>query len=265
MERILREDEKIRKATEIYYRRNKGNKTFNINDNQKLKKTYIGSKIILEILILVLSAVVIFAVKNKEFIFTENFLKTLSVYNVNITEKVRKIFEKENQNQNNFIENEQESITEENSLENNPQEEIVTESEIEVINNQEQQALIKPIEGIISSRFGSRESKYQNVKGNHTGIDIAANSGTVIHAVMAGIVEQVSTEGDYGNHIKVEKDNIETLYAHCDEMYVTEGQEIIQGQEIATVGSTGNSTGPHLHFEIRIDNTPIDPTKMIEF
>ena len=76
---------------------------------------------------------------------------------------------------------------------------------------------------------------------------------------------QVSSEGDYGKHVKICKDNITTLYAHCEEIFVAEGQEIIQGQEIASVGSTGNSTGPHLHFEIRINDTPINPAEIIQF
>lgn len=82
---------------------------------------------------------------------------------------------------------------------------------------------------------------------------------------MSGTVTQVSSEGDYGNHIKVTKNNVSTLYAHCKEMYVTEGQEVVEGQEIACVGSTGNSTGPHLHFEIRIDDNPINPADIIAF
>lgn len=124
---------------------------------------------------------------------------------------------------------------------------------------------IKPIEGIVSSGFGSRESQYQNVTGAHTGIDLAADFGTHIKAAMTGTVTQVSTEGDYGNHIRITKDNVTTLYAHCQDIFVSEGQEIIEGQEIASVGSTGNSTGPHLHFEIRIDDNPINPAEVIPF
>ena len=82
---------------------------------------------------------------------------------------------------------------------------------------------------------------------------------------MKGVVSQVSSEGDYGNHVKITKDNVTTLYAHCQDIFVTEGQEIEMGQEIASVGSTGNSTGPHLHFEIRINNTPINPAEIIQF
>ena len=105
---------------------------------------------------------------------------------------------------------------------------------------------------------------FKNNKG-YTGIDISAEKGTTIKSAISGTVMQVSNEGDYGNHLKICKDNIITLYAHCDSIFVTEGQEIMQGQEIASVGSTGNSTGPHLHFEIRLDDVPIDPAEIIDF
>ena len=82
---------------------------------------------------------------------------------------------------------------------------------------------------------------------------------------MAGVVTQVSSEGDYGNHVKITQNNVTTLYAHCEEIFVTEGQEVHVGQEIASVGSTGNSTGPHLHFEIRINDVPINPSEVIAF
>ena len=62
----------------------------------------------------------------------------------------------------------------------------------------------------------------------------------------------------------VEKNELRTLYAHCSELLVNEGEEVSQGQEIAKVGQTGNATGPHLHFEIRINNTPIDPLSILK-
>lgn len=118
---------------------------------------------------------------------------------------------------------------------------------------------------MVSSSFGARESKYQNVTGYHTGIDIAADKGTEIKASMQGIVELVSSEGDYGKHIKIRCNNITTLYAHCSKIYVKEGQIVAQGEKIAAVGSTGNSTGPHLHFEIRVNDRFVDPAKVIDF
>lgn len=126
-------------------------------------------------------------------------------------------------------------------------------------------SLIKPIEGIISSEFGLRDVANPIVSKNHTGIDIAANTGTVIHASMAGTVTVSDTVGDYGYHIKITNNDVSTLYAHCSKLYVKEGDVITQGQEIAEVGSTGKSTGPHLHFEIMRGTTYINPRNILEF
>ena len=76
------------------------------------------------------------------------------------------------------------------------------------------------------------------VSKNHTGIDIAANTGTVIKAAMEGTVTLSSTTGDYGYHIKINNKDITTLYAHCSKLYVNEGDVVAQGQEIAEVDST---------------------------
>lgn len=290
MERILRDDEKIRKAEEICYRRNHRNAL--MGRELKKPKTYLGSKILLEMLILLLLAVMVFAVKNKDYIFTENFLNHCAQYNINLSEKFNFIlayFKEENEGDEIFVNNSsnpppenqnQESVPETTNLENpNPPEstEVVQVQGEETQSNLGQMVITdsvslknaitftKPIEGIVTSGFGSKTSQYQNITGAHTGIDLGADSGTKIKAAMSGTVTQVSKEGDYGNHIRITKNNITTLYAHCQDMYVAEGQEITEGQEIASVGSTGNSTGPHLHFEIRIDNTPINPAEIIEF
>lgn len=68
-----------------------------------------------------------------------------------------------------------------------------------------------------------------------------------------------------GKHLKIRCNNVTTLYAHCSEIFVKEGQIVGQGQEVAKVGNTGNSTGNHLHFEIRVDDRFVDPGKIIEF
>ena len=82
---------------------------------------------------------------------------------------------------------------------------------------------------------------------------------------MEGIVELVSSIGDYGKHMKIRCNNVTTLYAHCLSISVKEGQIVAQGQEIGKVGSTGNSTGPHLHFEIRVEDRFVDPSKIVIF
>ena len=99
---------------------------------------------------------------------------------------------------------------------------------------------------------------------NHTGTDIAANLGTKIISATDGEVVLSSEEGDYGKHLKIQIGEVSVIYAHCNQLYVKQGDKIKQGQEIAEVGSTGNSTGPHLHFEIRISERKVDPQKILE-
>ena len=120
------------------------------------------------------------------------------------------------------------------------------------------------MEGIISSRFGEREAT-EVVSANHQGIDIAVNTGTDVKASMKGKVKEVSIYGDYGTHIIIENEDVITLYAHLSEALVSEGEEIEQGRVIAKTGSTGKSTGPHLHFEIRRNNVAVNPQDILEF
>lgn len=129
----------------------------------------------------------------------------------------------------------------------------------------ETKSLIIPLKGTITSRYGLREPETPTVPKNHTGIDIAVNEGTVFIASMSGVVEEVSSEGDLGNHFSIVNDDVATVYAHCKIIYVKEGEKIYQGQKIGEVGSTGNSTGPHLHFEIRKNNRYVDPDLILEF
>lgn len=82
---------------------------------------------------------------------------------------------------------------------------------------------------------------------------------------MEGTVTISSTVGTYGYHIKIVNNDVGTLYAHCSKLYVSEGETVKQGQSIAEVGSTGNSTGPHLHFEIMRNSTYINPRSILEF
>ena len=114
-----------------------------------------------------------------------------------------------------------------------------------------------PVSGTISSRYGVRSSIRSS---EHTGLDIAASRGTQIKAVANGIVTFAEYSGSYGYLIKVDHGNgVETWYAHTSKMYVKKGEEVKAGDVIALVGSTGNSTGPHLHFEIRINGEHVNP------
>lgn len=145
-------------------------------------------------------------------------------------------------------------------------EEIVqmSQMEIDAKDIRENYNFILPLQGIISSRFGPR-TPTDIVSANHAGIDIAANSGTQFIAAMEGNVTYVSSEGGYGNHVYIENGDVTTLYAHCKTIYVKEGEKITQGQLIGEVGSTGNATGPHLHFEVRKEDRVVNPEYILSF
>ena len=116
---------------------------------------------------------------------------------------------------------------------------------------------VTPIEGKITSRYGVRSSIR---KSTHTGLDISAVKGTDIKVVADGTVTAASYNGSYGNLVKVDHGNgVETWYAHTSKMYVKVGDTVKAGDVIAAVGSTGNSTGPHLHLEIRVNGEHVNP------
>lgn len=119
---------------------------------------------------------------------------------------------------------------------------------------------VLPVKGNISSKFGERINPITKVESFHTGIDIAAAEGTPIAAAYAGTVEQVGSSGAYGNYALIsDGGGIETFYGHCEVINVKQGDKIQAGDVIAKVGSTGMSTGPHLHFEIRINGIYVNP------
>lgn len=123
-------------------------------------------------------------------------------------------------------------------------------------------AIQQPVAGAITSRFGVRSRIRSSA---HTGLDIAASSGTPMIPVAPGKVTYAGYKGSYGylviiNHGKNEKgQTIETYYAHCRKLNVNVGEQVDTNTIIAYVGSTGNSTGPHLHLEIRINGNPVNP------
>lgn len=141
-----------------------------------------------------------------------------------------------------------------------------SQMELDAIDVKKRYTFIKPLEGTISSRYGIRNPTSSNVPKYHTGIDIAVVTGTEVKAAIGGTVDVVSTQGDYGYHIKILTDSdIITVYAHCSEFKVKEGDVVEQGQIIALSGNTGNTTGPHLHFEIRKDGRYVDPEYVLDF
>ncbi len=118
-----------------------------------------------------------------------------------------------------------------------------------------------PVTGTISSRYGV-SSKIR--VSTHTGLDIAATTGTPIKVVADGTITLASYSGSYGYLVKVDHGNgVETWYGHTSKMLVKEGQAVKAGDTIALVGSTGNSTGPHLHFEVRINGEHVNPQKYL--
>ncbi|MCB2294619.1 M23 family metallopeptidase [Clostridium algoriphilum] len=116
-----------------------------------------------------------------------------------------------------------------------------------------------PSRGSISSGFGTRWGKM------HKGIDIAANFGSAINAALDGTVTYADWEDGYGNVIKISHgEGLQTTYAHCSVIIVKKGELVKRGMKIGQVGSTGHSTGPHLHFEVRENGEPINPQKYIK-
>jgi murein DD-endopeptidase MepM/ murein hydrolase activator NlpD len=117
-----------------------------------------------------------------------------------------------------------------------------------------------PVNGRITSNFGMRTHPITGENRHHHGIDIAAPRGTPIEAAATGTVVFAGKRGGYGNTVVIEQtDGRQTLYAHADQLLVNVGETVQAGQTIATVGSTGRSTGPHLHFEVRENGQPVDP------
>ena len=140
----------------------------------------------------------------------------------------------------------------------------VSQMEIDANEIKEKYSFIIPLQGTITSRFGPREAT-EIVSANHGGIDIGADEGTTFVASMEGTVSYLSSEGDYGLHVWIQNGDVETLYAHCKNIYVQEGQQVKQGEVIGEVGSTGRATGPHLHFEIRKSQRRVDPEYILSF
>jgi len=119
---------------------------------------------------------------------------------------------------------------------------------------------VRPVKGIVTSRFGSRWGS------THTGTDIGAASGTSIYAAAGGTVLFSGWKGTLGKLIVINHGNgVQTYYAHCSSLLVSKGDTVSAGQLIAKVGNTGRSTGPHLHFEIRLNGSALNPQKYIGF
>lgn len=304
MERVMTIEERIKRAEEIYARRQQKNQrkstTVQINKKQNKKDIKLLKKMTIQIMVSLSIYLVIYIIQNNNYIFSEDFIKKTNEilsYDINfqqiyemVKQNINQNIEKfKNQNNNAGIigtdenviqENIVNNTTEENIIENNVQitattpktsnqEQVeepkqLTQEEIEIEKIKSTTTFIKPVAGTISSKYGQREPTTSTVPKNHTGTDIAANIGTKIVSSTEGEVVLVSEEGDFGKHLKIQIGEVSVIYAHCNNIYVKQGEKVTQGQEIAEVGSTGNSTGPHLHFEIRLSEKTIDPEKILE-
>ena len=121
-----------------------------------------------------------------------------------------------------------------------------------------------PLQGRITSRMGFRIDPFTKRRAYHTGIDIAGKPGTPVYASQFGRVTFCGYRGNYGKSVViVHPQGYQTLYAHLDKITVKKGQAITQGERIGTVGNTGRSTGPHLHFEVHQNGKLVDPLKVI--
>ena len=302
MERTMSVEEKIRRAEEIYEKRKQVMErpvtTVNLNNNKKDIKLL--KKMIVQIIICSCIYFVIYLVHNSNYVFSEDFIKQVNeilsydtnffLLYQNIKESIEEIMNNKKQDsqdknkgqeeQNN--EQEQQDENKESEIDNNKEniqeaiggaEEVeqqsnetiqLSQAEQDIVDIKSTTNFIKPLEGVISSKYGIRETATGNVPKNHTGTDIAANLGTKIKSATDGEVVLASSEGDYGKHLKIQIGEVSIIYAHCNNLYVKQGDKIVQGQEIAEVGSTGNSTGPHLHFEIRVHERTVDPENILE-
>lgn len=120
-----------------------------------------------------------------------------------------------------------------------------------------------PVDARVSSDFGPRIHPVTGEWKQHAGIDLAAPTGTPIGAAAAGTVTFAGVRGGYGNLVIIDHgDGTETRYAHQDTIAVRAGQQVAVGELLGTVGSTGMSTGPHLHLEVRRDGRPVDPAPL---
>ena len=286
MERVLSTEERIRRAKEVYI--NKGNvrqesvKNIPKNKNRLIKKMLIQNVVCLSIYS------VFYFLGHTENLFSEDMMtkaKEIIAYDINFDELYKNFMNWLNSN-NLFVNKSENQIT--NTMTNELTNEInlnedldntasiggatgeveetnLSQMEIDTNEIKSKYNLIKPLVGTITSRYGYREPTTATVPKNHTGIDIAANTGTVIYAALDGVVKIASSEGDYGNHLRIEKDDVAIYYAHCNKLYVKEGDYVTQNQPIAEVGATGNVTGPHLHFEIRKEERYVDPDMILDF
>jgi murein DD-endopeptidase MepM/ murein hydrolase activator NlpD len=124
--------------------------------------------------------------------------------------------------------------------------------------------LLPILDGWFSSNFGYRIDPFTGMQSFHEGIDFPAESGTPVVAAASGKVIEADYQPQYGKIVTIDHGNgLVSRYAHASEVYVSEGDLVVRGQRVASVGSTGRSTGPHLHFEVRLNGVPQNPARFL--
>ena len=127
------------------------------------------------------------------------------------------------------------------------------------------QPSIWPVNGRLEDGFGGRIDPFSGEGAHHTGVDIIAPTGTVVRATGDGVVSMAEWSGGYGRLVIIDHgDGLHTYYAHLSKIGVLPGQEIRQGQVLGLVGSSGRVTAPHLHYEVRVGSTPVNPTRYMK-
>lgn len=121
-----------------------------------------------------------------------------------------------------------------------------------------------PVVGLLRSSFGRRSDPFSGEGAFHTGIDIAVPTGTPVHVTADGVVERAGWSGRYGKLVIVDHGNgLETYYAHLSQLLVVPGEEVRRNEIVALTGSTGHATGPHVHYEVRVAGTAVNPYRYL--
>ena len=303
MERALSVEEKIRRAEEIYNRRYENNNGY-LFDTKKGKNISFKRRMFKQIIICLIIYAIFYCISNKEYLLSDEFdnkkqefisqnsylEKPYNYLNSKLNEiktGFYNFFNDENKSENESEENNNQDKTNEGieqsiiNIENTIDEQKVAENNENIggaeddikTNNDENDidyiknnfSFIVPVNGKISSVFGWRNPTTAKVPKYHTGLDLSAPIGTEILSSTDGEVILASNNGDYGKHYKIKTQDLIIIYAHCSKLLLNEGDKVFQGQKIAEVGSTGNSTGPHLHFEIRRGDRLINPELILNF
>lgn len=123
---------------------------------------------------------------------------------------------------------------------------------------------VQPVRGAYMSGFGDRQDPFTGEAAVHLGLDIATNRGEPVSASAAGVVEKAEWSGDLGNMVEISHPSgYRTLYGHLEKVLVKPGQKVARGEHVGLVGSTGRATGPHLHYEVRLGDRPVNPLEYI--